>query len=269
MKKKKKVKKKLYEIFWSIPAILTIVLQIFCISVVGWLIYISGFWKVIVATGMFAVFVGVGLLILAIALLFFGTSWTWFAKTSFGSWFNKKTSVGTKIILMATFAMLLITTYKIYNTKLIPFNPSKIICELSVQQIPEDYDSKSEQFKKNYPIINFPKVINLKFKYSGFVEVSTAKDFFASGKWDFEIRKNSSGHISYEFKVPIYIINKIPYFGLCLDGTLCEGITFMIDGEDQILDVDNGEKINFQRTMMIFYMMDYGDSSYNCWESKI
>ena len=269
MKKKKKIKKKLHEIFWSIPAILTIVLQIFCISVVGWLIYITGFWKVIVTMGIFAVFVGVGLLILAIALLFFGTSWTWFAKTSFGSWFNKKTSVGTKIILMATFAMLLITTYKIYNTKLIPFNPSKIICELSVQQIPEDYDSKSEQFKKNYPIINFPEVINLKFNYSGTVEVSTAKDFFANGKWNLEIVKNSYGSIYYEFKVPIYIINKIAYFGLCLDGTVCEEVLFSVHGEDEFLDGDNGEKINIHRRMIIFYMMDYGDSLYNCWESKI
>ena len=160
MKKRKKVKKKLYGVFWSIPAILTIIFQIFFITFVGWLIYISGFWKIIVTMGIFAVFIGVGLLILAIALLFFGTSWTWFAKTSFGSWFNKKTSVGTKTILIVTLAITLITAYKIYNTKLIPFNPSKIICELSTQQIPKDYDSKSTQFKKNYPIINFPKVIS-------------------------------------------------------------------------------------------------------------
>ena len=264
MKKKKKIKEKLYETFWLIIAMTWGILSI---SVVGWLIYISGAWKIIVSMGMFAVIIGGGILILAIAAVFSMSSWTWFTKTSFGSWFNKKTSVGTKTILIVTLAIALNTAYKIYNTKLIPFMPSKIICELSTQQIPKDYDSKSAQFKKNYPVINFPQVINLKFNYSKTVEVSTAKDFFAKGKWKFETKKNKWGSIFYEFETAIP--NKIPGFGLCLDGTLCEGIYFSIRGEDEFLEGDNGEKINIHRMMIISYMMDYGDSLYNCWKSKI
>ncbi len=266
MKKKKKIKEKLYETFWLIIAMTWGILSI---SVVGWLIYISGAWKIIVSMGMFAVIIGGGLLILAIAAVFSMSSWTWFTKTSFGSWFNKKTSVGTKTILIVTLAIALNTAYKIYNTKLIPFMPSKIICELSAQQIPKDYDSKSAQFKKNYPVINFPQVINLKFNYSKTAEVSTiAKDFFASGKWKFETRKNKWGSIFYEFETAIP--NKIPYYGLCRDGTICEGINFSINGEDEFIKGDNGEKINMHRTMYISYMMETDvDAIYDCWKSKI
>jgi len=55
MKKKKKIKEKLYETFWLIIAMTWGILSI---SVVGWLIYISGAWKIIVSMGMFAVIIG-------------------------------------------------------------------------------------------------------------------------------------------------------------------------------------------------------------------
>ena len=70
----------------------------------------------------------------------------------------KKIPIGAQITLIVILAMVLFTTYKIYNTKLIPFKPSKIICELNTQQIPEDYDSKSEQFKKIIQLLIFPKL---------------------------------------------------------------------------------------------------------------
>ena len=76
------------------------------------------------------------------------------------------------------------------------------------------------------------------------------------------------GKYFYEFETAIP--NKIPGFGLCLDGTLCEGINFSINGEDEFLEGDNGEKINIDRWMLVFYMADTDvDAIYDCWESKI
>ena len=46
-----------------------------------------------------------------------------------------------------------------------PFTNKILFCEKKSQEIPEDYYERSEEYKKNYPIVDFPKYIHLKIDW--------------------------------------------------------------------------------------------------------
>ena len=48
-----------------------------------------------------------------------------------------------------------------------PFAQKILVCELSKHEIDSDYKGRSIEFKKNYPIFDFPKFIALKLKANG------------------------------------------------------------------------------------------------------
>ena len=107
-----------------------------------------------------------------------------------------------KKIYPITIVMLIILGFYSYSvistsqrTGMKPFAQKILVCELSKHEIDGDYKGRSTEFKKNYPIFDFPKFIALKLKANGDGE-------FVSMKWKNNWIKNEEIFVNPYFNYP-------------------------------------------------------------------
>ncbi len=124
-----------------------------------------------------------------------------------------------------------------------PFTHKILACEKEYQKFPEDYEDRSKEFKENYPLITFPKVIALKWNWNFSGEFVNMKwrDFFTDKSkifdtpffsytntyldFDKKEQKMNKGTFEFNKKIPSPVGREGPYpeyivFTIVNDGKL-------------------------------------------------